>query len=428
MIRIKNKSLNESYYYIKHKSGLPIYVYPKKNYSSSYALFGTQYGSINVTFKADGTVYNVPDGIAHYLEHKLFESEDGDAFSKFANTGASANAYTSFDQTCYLFKTSDNFEQSLKILLEFVQAPFFTEESVQKEQGIIGQEIRMYDDDPNWKVMFNLLKSMYHNHPVRNDIAGTVETIAKITPKDLYDCYNAYYNPHNMVLCVVGNVDVKTVCDIADKTLIPKEPVYVENIFPNEPAYIKTDYIEEDFPISNSMFELGFKETLTERRVSLEECVCTDLLLEIFASRYSDLYNDLLNQNLINTASFGYEYFEGCGFASILFAGESKDPKKTANIIRQYADKLHKDGVNKEDFEIAKRSLYGRSISVFDNIQSIAAIIVNGYFSGNNAFDYIEILKNVDLDSFNKFLDKKLLNNQSCLSVANPIIGCDYDV
>ncbi len=198
---IKSQLTGDKYYKVKHKSGLNIYVYEKEGYNSTYAVFGTRYGSINTTFSSNGgEKMTVPDGIAHYLEHKLFECEDGDAFAKYAKTGANANAFTSFDKTCYLFSTTDNFKESLEILLDFVQRPYFTEETVAKEQGIIGQEIKMYDDSPEWRVMFNLLEIMYHNHPVKIDIAGTVESIAKITPELLYKCYNTFYNLTNMAL------------------------------------------------------------------------------------------------------------------------------------------------------------------------------------------------------------------------------------
>ena len=205
---IKSDILNEKYYKINHPSGLTVYVLPKENYSSAYAVFGTKYGSIDTRFKrSDSDKWTeVPEGIAHFLEHKLFESEDLDAFERYAKTGASANAYTSFDKTCYLFQCSSNFKENLKILLDFVQNPYFTPQTVQKEQGIIGQEITMYYDVPGWMSTFNLLRCLYKNHPVRIDIAGTVDSIAQITDKLLYDCYNTFYNLHNMALVVVGNV------------------------------------------------------------------------------------------------------------------------------------------------------------------------------------------------------------------------------
>ncbi|MBO5797439.1 MAG: insulinase family protein, partial [Clostridia bacterium] len=193
---------------IDHASGLTIYVWPKPGYQSHYAVFGTHYGSIDTVFDIGGRRTEVPAGIAHYLEHKLFENEDCDAFARYAKTGANANAFTTFDRTAYLFSGSGDITPSLEILLDFVQKPYFTEETVEKERGIIGQEIRMYDDTPGWQVFFNLLRTMYQVHPVRTDIAGTVESIAKITPELLYGCYNSFYNLHNMVLSVAGNVTV----------------------------------------------------------------------------------------------------------------------------------------------------------------------------------------------------------------------------
>lgn len=219
--RIICEQTGDSCNYIKHSSGLEIFVCEMEGFSTTEALFGTKYGSINTCFKtnADKEFTTVPEGIAHFLEHKLFENEDCDAFELYAKTGANANAYTSFDRTCYLFSCSDNYKESLEILLSFVQNPYFTQETVDKEQGIIGQEIKMCDDNPTWKVLFNMLQGMYHKHPVRIDIAGTIESIAEIDADLLYKCYNTFYNLHNMVLVVAGNVKTEEVINIADKLL-----------------------------------------------------------------------------------------------------------------------------------------------------------------------------------------------------------------
>ena len=218
---VKNERTGEQYTYVKHPTGLDIYIWKMEDYSTSYALFGTKYGSINTKFrtKNEKDFITVPNGIAHYLEHKLFENEDCDVFSLYAKTGASANAYTSFDKTCYLFSCTDNVYESLEILLSFVQSPYFTEETVQKEQGIIGQEIRMYDDNAGWRVFFNMLQGMYHNHPVKIDIAGTVESIAQINADLLYQCYNTFYNLNNMVLSIAGNIDEDKILEMCDKLL-----------------------------------------------------------------------------------------------------------------------------------------------------------------------------------------------------------------
>ncbi|NLL63652.1 MAG: insulinase family protein [Ruminococcaceae bacterium] len=218
MRKIKNSLLGDLYYEIDHKSGLKIFVYPKVGYESSYAVFGTNYGSIDTFIKRQGEdAIKIPEGTAHFLEHKLFESEEQDAFERFATTGASANAFTSFDKTCYLFSCSNKFAENLEILLDFVQHPYFTQETVEKEQGIIGQEIKMYQDVPSWQVLFNLFRCLFHNHPVKIDIAGTVESIAEISAELLYDCYNNFYNLDNMVLACAGNTTVEEVLSVVDR-------------------------------------------------------------------------------------------------------------------------------------------------------------------------------------------------------------------
>ncbi len=420
---IKSNVSDDKYFFVKHSSGLPIFIYPKPGYNSSYAIIGTRYGSINTTFEADGKLIKVPDGIAHYLEHKLFESEDGDAFSKYAKTGASANAFTSFDETCYLFSCTQNFEESLKILLDLIQSPYFTKEGVEKEQGIIGQEIRMYDDDPDLCLMYNLFNALYHNHPLKIDIAGTVESIREITPEKLYECYNAYYNLHNMVLCVVGDLDVNKVLKVADENLRSTKKVEVENIFPEEPDSIVTKRIEQNFEISVKMFKIGFKESAGKERASVKQMVCTDILLEAFSSTFSPLYYELMKKNLINTASFDGKYLEGPGYRSIIFSGESKDPDKVCEIIKEYADKLHENLIDKDTFEIVRKSVYGKYMASLNSTEIIGIEMVNGYFSGASPFDYLDCIKSVTLDDVNKRLEEELLSDKCALSVVSPLKG-----
>lgn len=419
---IKCNITGDMYYKVHHKSGLTIYIYPKEGFKSTYALFGAKYGSINTTFKKDnGEEITVPDGIAHYLEHKLFESEDGDAFVKYAKTGASANAYTSFDKTCYLFSCADNFDESLKILLEFVQDPYFTDETVRKEQGIIGQEIRMYDDDPNWRVSFNLLGALYHNHPVKIDIAGTVETIAEITPQKLYDCYNGFYNLHNMALVIVGgNAQPSKILPLADKYLKDSPEKDVNSTFPQEPAEVVTDYVEQKFPVSVPMFHVGFKEDVKKERLTDKEMAESEILLFAIASASSELYKELEEKGLINN-SFEYEHFEGPFYSSVLFGGESKNPREAAKVIRNYIDNLRQTGISKEDFEIAQKAVYGESISSLNRNESVASIIMDSDFSDREIFNYINCVKNTTYDDVNKRLLKQLDSSKSALSVILPL-------
>ena len=397
-------------------------MYPKKGYNSTYAIIGTKYGSINTSFKVCGKteITKVPDGIAHYLEHKLFESEDGDAFSKYAKTGASANAYTSFDMTCYLFSCTEKFEESLKILLELVQSPYFTDENVEKERGIIGQEIKMYEDDPSWRVMFNLLGAMYHNHPVKIDIAGTIDSIAQIDPYNLYECYNNFYNPSNMVLCIAGNVEPEQVFKIVDETIKPNTNKVPESIFPDEPYEVVVDRVEQHFEIAIPTFQLGFKEKIDKERISAEQLAQTDIILQVLASKSSKLYKKLMDQNLIND-SFGYEYFEGSGYASVIFSGESKEPDMAAKVIKEAIEDLHKNGVDKDDFERAKKNVYGRNVSMLNSPENICNAIMNLTFANREIFHSIECIANTTIEQVNDRLKNQLDNKNSSLSVVLPI-------
>ncbi len=404
---IKSELTGDSYYKINHSSGLVIYVYPKEGYKSAYAVFGTKYGSINTCFSVDGgEKITVPDGIAHYLEHKLFESEDGDAFARYAKTGANANAYTSFEKTCYLFSCTDKFEQSLEILLDFVQEPYFTAQTVQKEQGIIGQEIKMYDDSPDWRVMFNMLEGMYKNHPVRIDIAGTVETIAEITAEKLYQVYNVFYNLNNMALCVSGNVTVDGVLKIADKMLKPCEKHEITNYFEEEPYEVNTEFVEQTFPVSMPMFNLGFKEK-ADKMLDEKSLAQTDILLYMLASDTSTLYRSLMDANLINS-SFSYELFEGPGYCSVIFGGESRAPKQAVEMIKQYISRVKKEGLKKEDFEIAKKAVYGDAVSSLNSVSSVSNSIIDYHFSGNNLFTYIDEVSNASFEDVLQRLSQML--------------------
>lgn len=418
MKEIKSSALNEKYYEIDHKSGLKIYVMPKENYSSAYAVFGTNYGSIDTRFKrSDSDKWTtVPEGIAHFLEHKLFESEDLDAFTRYAKTGASANAYTSFDKTCYLFQCSDNFEASLEILLDFVTHPYFTKETVEKEQGIIGQEITMYYDVPGWMSTFNLLKLLYHNHPVRIDIAGTVESIAQITDKLLYDCYNTFYNLNNMVLAVVGNVTPEQVLDVCDKMLKKAEPLKIERSFEEEPRDIAGTYTEYNLSMSMPVFSFGYKEKCEKPIQDIKTIVETNILLEILAGEASDLYNSLFEKGLINS-SFSKEYFIGYGYEAITFDGESENPKAVSEAIKQEVARLKKEGIDENQFEAVRRSLYGREIMEYNDIDSIANGFVSAHFGGYSIFDSVEIFRSVTKEDIEKRLSQVMDEQYSALSV-----------
>lgn len=418
MKEIISNALGEKYYEINHKSGLKIFVMPKEHYKSTYAVFGTKYGSIDTRFKrSDSNDYTVvPEGIAHFLEHKLFESEELDAFTRYAQTGASANAYTSFDKTCYLFQCSDRFEDSLKILLDFVTHPYFTKETVEKEQGIIGQEITMYYDVAGWMSTFNLLRCLYKNHPVRIDIAGTVESIAQITDKLLYDCYNTFYNLHNMALVVVGNVDVDSVVKICDEYLEKAEDVTVERSFEPEPRDIVKSYDEYHLAMSVPVFSFGYKEKCETPERNLNDIVETNILLEVLCGESSPLYSRLIEKGLINS-EFSKEYFTGYGYEAIMFDGESTNPRAVADEIKKEVAKLKANGIDDELFETVRRNLYGKEIMQYNDIDAVANGMIGAYFSNYNIFDVMDIYKSVTKNDVEKRLSGIMDEKYSALSV-----------
>lgn len=418
MKTVDSAVLHEKYYEIDHKSGLKIFVMPKEHYSSAYAVIGTRYGSIDTKFKRSDRedFVTVPEGIAHFLEHKLFESEELDAFTRYAETGASANAYTSFDKTCYLFQCTDRFEDSLRILLDFVTHPYFTKETVEKEQGIIGQEITMYYDVPGWMSTFNLLKCLYKNHPVRIDIAGTVDSISHITDKLLYDCYDTFYNLNNMALAVVGNVDVESVLSVCDEVLKKSADVKIERAFEPEPREIVKSYDEYYLSVGMPVFSFGYKEACKTPLRTVKELVEMNVLLEILAGETSPLYTGLFEKGLINS-SFSKEYFVGNGYESVIFDGESNNAGEVAEAIKAEVENLRKNGFSDERFEAARRSLYGKEIMSYNDIDGVANSIIASYFGGFGAFDALDVYKNVKKSDIEKLLSEKLDEKYSALSV-----------
>lgn len=419
--------IGQSYIKAVHPSGLEIYIMEKPQHTSAYALFGTRYGSIDTKFSKNGEDFTeVPEGIAHFLEHKLFESEDGDAFTRYAETGAYANAYTSFDRTCYLFSCTNRFYDNLAILLDFVQSPYFTAETVQKEQGIIGQEIKMYDDSPGWCVMFNMLREMYQNHPVRIDIAGTVDSIAQIDDKLLYRCYDTFYNPANMFICIAGNVDAEKVLEQINASIKDKPPVTIERGEFSENPTVSKNYVEQELDVALPLFCFGFKQNIETPVRSFKTRVCAALLLELICGEASPLFARLIREGLIND-EFDSEYFCGHGYASLIFEGESVDPERVAEEIKKEINRLKTDGIDKKLFSAAKCSLYGAAIRRFDSVDAIATQFVECAMTDYNLFDELKLLKTVTVEDVTKRL--ALFDEENTvLSVIKPRNGGNQDV
>ncbi len=372
---ISSPELDEQYSIIHHDSGLDILLWEKEGFSTVEALFGTKYGSINNCFKTDetGDFIRVPDGIAHYLEHKLFESDDNsNVFEQYAKTGAAANAFTSTDITAYVFSCTDNYEKALEILLGFVQSPYFTEENVEKERGIIAQEIKMGDDSPTRKCFKELLRGLYVNNPIRIDVAGTVESIRQITPGLLYKCYNSFYNLHNMTLSIAGNIRQDKVLEICDKMLKPSPDVHLENSFPHEPDNVCQKRICTHAAVGLPVFAIGFKSKPLSGREYVRKSFIAAMLLEQILGQTSPLYNQLLEEGLISSGTSTFVYTSADRYFCCIIEGESEDPNLVYQRICREIERLEKEGIDKKRFEIDKRVRYGEKISSINDVKACA--------------------------------------------------------
>lgn len=421
---ISSQRLDSEIIKIRHSSGLILMLCPMPGYTTADALFMANVGSVDTCFKTqdDADFVEVPEGIAHFLEHKMFENEDGDAFAKYAKTGASANAYTSFDKTGYLFSCTDNFEQSLEILLDFVRRPYFTEESVHKEQGIIGQEIRMYDDNGDWRVFFNLLGALYEKHPVRIDIAGTVESIAKIDHELLYRCHRTFYNLNNMVLAVAGDFDVDTVLRVADRVLKPDpKPVKIIRQKVDEPEGVHQKLIEQKLEVSMPLFQLGFKGRSEGVAQNLKNGLLDELLCDIIAGEATPLYRHLYDAGLIN-AGFSSEVLSGRDYICAIFSGESREPQRVADEIRAEIVRLQREGIDPELFELSRRAAYGRCISMYTRTGTVAQLMTAVHFAGlEDIYALLDWIANATLDQLTERLNIAFDCEKSALSIVNPV-------
>ncbi len=425
--KVSSLALKEEYFCGTHKSGLRVFVMPKKGYSKSYAVFGTHFGSVDSKFIAPGenepTV--LPDGVAHFLEHKLFEQPDGgNVFAEYAKYGANANAFTSFNMTAYLFECTQNVTENLKILLDFVCKPYFTDENVAKEQGIIGQEINMYNDEPDWRCMINFLGAMYKEHPVRNDIAGSVESISKIDKELLYKCYRNFYNLSNMVLFVIGDISEKEVGECVEQVItnyeiLPSLPV---RDYGNESKSVNQNTVKQSLDVSVPSFILGFKDTDTgyDGEKLLRKNTEYSYIVEAVFGKTSPIYNRLYNEGLI-MGFLDYEAECEKDYAFVSISGESNSPEKVREVVFEELSKIKEKGIAKEDFERMKKAFFGKFVRQFDNINSIAHGFLANTFNNIGLFDYVDVSEKVTLEDVNKRLKNGFLEELSVLSVIEPV-------
>lgn len=424
-IIVKNNDLiGEKYYYTKHKSGLRIYLVPKK-LSTSYAVLGTHYGSVDNRFKkkSDPEFTVVPDGIAHFLEHKMFENEDGvDTFERFAALGAQANAYTSFDMTAYLFSCTNNFKESLEVLLDYVTHPYFTEQTVEKEQGIIAQEIRMGEDNPGRALLFGMLKSLYHKHNVRIEIAGTVESISKITAPLLYSSYSTFYNLNNMALCISGDVDMDTVLSVADKVLATAEPFEIESVAETEPENVVAPFFTRRMQVSKPIFAIGVKniDISDDPKMRMKESAAISVMTDILFGKSSEFYNKLYEDGLI-TGDLDIWDEHNHSYSFVCLSGESNDPEAVYNRFIEYVHTIHDTGIDSEEFVRCKRIMYSSFVRSFDSTDEIANNFLSYVFDGGDMLDYSEVVASLDIEFTNDLFRKIFKKHHYNLTTVLPL-------
>lgn len=422
----KNDKTKEETIFTQLDSGLKVYIIQKKGYNKKHAIFATNYGSNDNKFIPinEKEVIQVPEGIAHFLEHKLFEEPEGNIFEQFSRIGTDVNAYTTFNQTAYLFSCTDNFYDSLKLLIEFVQRPYFTDENVEKEKGIIAQEIKMYEDDPGWRVFFNTLKGMYFEHPVKIDIAGTIETIHNIDKETLYKCYNTFYNPKNMVLVLVGDISYEKAIEVIEsverKDFDSEEKII--RMYPEEKKGVLENYIEESLITSMPLFAIGFKDEnincVGEEFIKKE--IETNILLDMLFGQSSEFYQELYNEGLID-GSFGGQYSGYKHYGHSIISGQSNKPEVVTDKITAYIKTLKKSGLSKEDFNRIKKKSIGSNLMGFNSVEYIANNFVNYYFLDFLFLNYLDIFEKITYEDVLSRFHMHFNGDNYVLSVVKPV-------
>ncbi|WP_438432510.1 EF-P 5-aminopentanol modification-associated protein YfmH [Gorillibacterium sp. sgz500922] len=406
---IEIERLQEKLYKEELPNGLTVYVLPKPGFSKTFATFTTDFGSIDNQFRTnDGRKMRVPDGIAHFLEHKMFEEPEGDIFATFASHGASANAFTGFERTTYLFSATDHVYENLLTLVDFVQHPYFTDQNVEKEKGIIGQEIKMYEDNPDWRSYFGLIAAMYRDHPIRIDIAGTVESISRIDKETLYECYHTFYHPSNMILFVVGGVDPEKVLQLvrdnqAAKTFGPQGEI--ERFQPEEPAEVGEKNVVVYLPVSLPKMYFGFKEPAGvpkgERLVRRE--LAAKVMLDALIGPSTPVYQTLYDERLISD-SFGHEYNIAPDYAFSVIGGDTPDPDRLLARFRELVEPLIAAGIQAADFERTRRKRIGSYLRMLNSPEAIANEFTRFRFSGGNLFELLPLYDSLTLAEINDLL------------------------
>ena len=417
---IENSKVKEKLYMEKLENGLTVMIIPKKGIQKKYIIWGTNYGSNDSTFIVPGEdkVTEVPKGVAHFLEHKMFEQENGkNSLDVLTALGVNANAYTTNNHTAYLYECTDNFYEALDEFMDYVQHPYFTDENVEKEKGIIGQEIMMYDDYPDWKVYLNALECMYHNNPVKLDITGTIETISHIDKEILYKCYNTFYNPSNMAMVISGDFEPEKLIKEIEKRLIDtKSNGEIKRIYEDEPREIVKEKAEQNMKVSRPLYTIGIKDIPAETKEIVKKHISIEIILNILIGSSSELYKKLYDMgNSYSVPSIEYEFDKT--YAHVLITGQSNDPETLYKMFKDQVKYFINNGISKQDFERTKKMIYGEYIKEYNDVTDISRMFLSDYFKGINSFDYLEEITTINLDYLNQVLKNVFNEKNMILSV-----------
>lgn len=418
---IENLKIKEKLYIEKLENGLTIMIIPKENTNKKYITWGTNFGSIDNHFIDPKTKKEVqiPDGVAHFLEHKMFEQSNGtNSLDTLSSIGVDANAYTTNDHTTYLFECNEHFYEALDEFMDYVQNPYYTDENVEKEKGIIAQEIKMYDDHPSWQVYMNAMECMYKNNPIKIDIAGTVESISKITKETLYTCYNTFYTPTNMLMVVAGNFNPEELLSQIKKRIIKNENVgEIKRIYPQEPDEINQKQKTVKMDVNNSIFVIGIKDKVSENKEELvKKHIAIEILLYMLIGKSSELYQKLYKDGLLlEQPDLDYEFSKQ--YAHITISGQSNNPEKVNEEFKKEIEKLKENGIEQQTFERIKKKIYGGYVTEFDDVSNISRMFMGDYFKGINSFDYIENHNQITKQFAEKTLKEVFDENKMILSI-----------
>lgn len=415
---IENKQIKEKVYIEDLENGMRIIIIPKENTEKKYIIWGTKFGSIDNHFiePTTGNEIQVPDGVAHYLEHKMFEQENGvDSLYKLMSLGLDANAYTTNDHTAYLFGGTSKFYEGLDELMDYVQHPYFTDENVEKERGIIGQEIGRYDDEPSWKLYVNMMDCLYTNNPVKLDITGTVESISKITKETLYSCYNTFYHPSNMVMCISGNFEPEKLVEEIKKRLLPKEKIgEIKRIYPQYENKINKKLKEQKMDVNMPLFMIGYRDILENENI-IKKQIAVEIILSSLIGKSSEVYQKMYNEGLL-MSPLGLDYEFSKEYSHILISGMSDDPKM---VNEKVTETLENKSISEEDFNRSKKALYGEYISEYNDVEDIGRIFLHDSIKGINSLDYIEEFKKIDINYVRKIQKDIFKPNMTALSIVS---------